>query len=37
MEQAVASLQAGHVTAGIDSGLHGGHSTDGEVVLCKAN
>lgn len=30
MAQAMASLQTGHVTAGMDAGVHGGHSTDGE-------
>ena len=30
MEQAVSSLRAGHMTAGIDVGVHGGHSTDGK-------
>ena len=30
MEQAVSSLRAGHMTAGIDVGMHGGHSTDGK-------
>ena len=29
MEQAVASLQAGHVTAGMDISMHGQRSTDG--------
>ena len=29
MEQAVVCLQSGHVTAGMDIGMHGGHSTDG--------
>lgn len=28
MQQRVATLQAGHVTTGIDAGLRGGHSTD---------
>ena len=34
MEQTVASLRAGHVTAGMDIGIHGGHSTDG---MCWAS
>ena len=29
MEQAIASLQAGHVTAGMDISMHGQRSTDG--------
>ena len=32
MEQAVASLRTGHVTVGMDVGMHGGHSTDGKTV-----
>lgn len=33
MQQRVATLQAGHVTTGIDAGLRGGHSTDGESYI----
>lgn len=29
LEQTLATLQAGHATTGMDTGLQGGHSTDG--------
>ena len=35
MEQTAATLQAGRVATGMDTGLHGGHSTDGQCQLTK--